>query len=70
MMPTSYASLYWTNSQWLTKPHRFHCFFFTGIWWITVDMLVISVAERYFQLGLKYLIPLKEFKFSVYKLLY
>jgi len=33
-------------------------------------MLVISVAERYFQLGLKYLIPLKEFKFSVYKLLY
>ena len=36
--------------------------FFTSrlIWWITVDMLVISVVERYFRLGLKYLILLKE----------
>ena len=35
--------------------------FFTGIWWITVDMLllVIGVVESYF-LGLKYLIPLKK----------
>jgi len=45
-------------------------FFFISIWWITVDMLVISVVERYFCLGLKYLIPLKESKFNVYKLLY
>jgi len=35
-------------------------FFFTSIWWITVDMLVISVVEKYFPLGLKYLIHLKE----------
>jgi len=34
--------------------------FFTSIWWIAVDMLVISVVERYFRLGLKYLIPLKK----------
>jgi len=31
---------------------------FTSIWWIAVDMLVISVVEKYFRLGLKYLIPL------------
>jgi len=35
-------------------------FFFTSIWWITVDMLVINVVEKYFRLGLKYLIPLRE----------
>jgi len=34
-------------------------FFFTNIWWIAVDMQVISVVERYFRLGLKYLILLK-----------
>jgi len=33
-------------------------FFLTSFWWITVDMLVISVVEKYFRLGLKYLIPL------------
>jgi len=33
--------------------------FFSSIWWITVDMLVISVVEKYFPLGLKYLILLK-----------
>jgi len=38
---------------------RFRCFF-TSIWWITVDMLVISVVERYFRLGWKYLFPLKK----------
>jgi len=27
-------------------------FFVTSIWWITVGMLVISVVERYFRLGL------------------
>jgi len=26
--------------------------FFTGFWWITVDMLVISVVEMCFRLGL------------------
>jgi len=35
--------------------------FFTSIWWITVDMLVISVVEKYFRLGLMYLIPLTKF---------
>jgi len=30
--------------------------FFTSIWWITVDMLVISVVERYFRLGLSTLL--------------
>jgi len=35
-------------------------FFFTSIWWITVDMLVVSVVERYLRLGLKSLIALKE----------
>jgi len=34
--------------------------FFFNFWWITVDMLVISVAVKYFRLGLKYLIPLKK----------
>ena len=34
--------------------------FFTSMRWITVDMLVISVVERYFRLGLKYLILMKE----------
>ena len=34
--------------------------YFTSIWWITVNMLVISVMERYFRLGLKYLIPLEK----------
>jgi len=34
--------------------------FFASIWWITVDLLVITVVERYFRLGLKNLIPLKE----------
>jgi len=29
-------------------------------------MLVISVMERYFRLGLKYLIPLKKSKFTAY----
>ena len=33
--------------------------FFASIWWITVDLLVITVVERYFRLGLKNLIPLK-----------
>ena len=32
--------------------------FFNSMWWIMVDMLVISVVERYFRLGLKYLTPL------------
>jgi len=35
-------------------------FFFSSIWWITDDMLVISVVDKYFRLGLKYLIPLKK----------
>jgi len=35
-------------------------YFFTSIWWIADDMLVISVLEKYFRLGLKYLIPLKK----------
>jgi len=35
-------------------------FFFTSTLWITVDMLVISVVEGYFRLGLKYLFPLKK----------
>jgi len=26
--------------------------FFTSIWWITIDMPVISVVEKYFRLGL------------------
>jgi len=43
--------------------------FFNSIWWITHDMLVISVVEKYFRLGLKYLILLKK-KFTVDKLLY
>jgi len=30
------------------------------IWWITDDMLVISVVEKYFRLGLTYLIPLQK----------
>jgi len=34
--------------------------FFSSIWWITVDMLVINVVERCFRLGLKCLIPLKK----------
>ena len=34
----------------------FVVFFFTSIWWMTVDMPGTSVVERYFQLGLKYLI--------------
>jgi len=34
--------------------------FFFDFWWITVDMLVISVVVKYFRLGLKYLIPLKK----------
>jgi len=27
-------------------------FFFNSIWWITDEMLVISVVEKYFRLGL------------------
>jgi len=42
------------------NPTGFVEFFLTSIWWIMVDMLVISVVERYFQLILKYLIPLKK----------
>jgi len=34
--------------------------FFTNIWQTTVDMLLISVVEKYFRLGLNYLIPLKK----------
>ena len=34
--------------------------FFTSIWWITVDMPVISVVEKYFRLGLKYFFPPKK----------
>jgi len=33
-------------------------------WMISVDMLVISVVERCFRLGLNYLIPLEKFLFS------
>jgi len=44
--------------------------FFTNIWWITVYMLVISVAERYFPLGLKYLIPLKKKLIYYIKIMY
>jgi len=40
--------------------HVWLSLFFTSIWWITVDMLATSDVERYFRLGLKYLIPLKE----------
>jgi len=35
-------------------------FFFFSIWWITDDMLLIGVVQKYFRLGLKYLIPLKK----------
>jgi len=35
-------------------------FFFISIWWITVDVPVISVVEKYIRLGLKYFIPLKK----------
>jgi len=42
------------------NPTGFVEFFFSSIWRITVDMLVISVVERYFRLGLKYLIPLRK----------
>jgi len=35
-------------------------FFFTSIWRITVDMLVISVVERYIRIELKYLMSLKK----------
>jgi len=38
----------------------FFSFFFTSISWITVGMLVISVAEKHFRLGLKYLITVKK----------
>ena len=48
----NWAYVYWTNRQWLTKPHRFRWVFFISIWWITVDMLVVSVVERYFRLGI------------------
>jgi len=34
--------------------------FFTSIWWVEDDMLVISVVEKYFRLRSKYLIPLKK----------
>jgi len=34
--------------------------FSSSVWWITVDTLVISVVEKYFQIGLKYLILLKK----------
>jgi len=30
------------------------------IWWITDDMLVISVVEKYFRLGFTYLMLLKK----------
>jgi len=45
--------------------------FFTSIWWITLDVLVISVVERYFYLWKgNYLIPLKKKStYFVYKLL-
>jgi len=35
------------------------------MWWITNDMLVISVVEKYFRLGLTHLIPLKKKFFTV-----
>jgi len=34
--------------------------FYQCLWMIFNDMLVISIVERYFRLGLKYLIPLKK----------
>jgi len=34
--------------------------FFSSIWWITDEMLGISAVEKYFWLGLKYLISLKK----------
>jgi len=44
--------------------------FFSSIWWITDDRLVICVVEKYFRLGLNYFIPLKKNQFAAYKLLY
>jgi len=44
-------------------------FFFSIIWWITDEKLGISAVEKYFWLGLKYLIPLQKY-YAVYKLLY
>jgi len=34
--------------------------FYKCLWMIFNDMLVINIVERYFQLRLKYLIPLKK----------
>ena len=56
----SYASVYWTKRQWSTKPHSFRLAFFSSIWWVTDDWLVISVVEKYFRLGLNSFIPLKK----------
>ena len=43
-------------------------FFYQYSWMISVHMLIIIVVERYFQIGLNYLIPLK--KVNLCKLLY
>jgi len=37
-------------------------FFFTSIWWITDEILVM---KKYFRLGLKYLIPLKKLIYCI-----
>jgi len=50
----------------LNSRHRLRWVLFTSIWWITVDMLVISIVERFFRLRLKYLIPLKEMYINYY----
>jgi len=44
----------------VNKSSRVSLSFFSSIWWVTDDMLVISVVEKYFRFGLKYLIPLKK----------
>jgi len=44
--------------------------FFSSIWWITDDRLIICVVEKYLQLGLNYFIPLKKTQFTACKLLY
>jgi len=64
------ASIYWTKSQWSTKRHWFLLsYFYQYPQMICIHMLVISVVERCFRLGLNYLIPLKR-KVTLYKLLY
>ena len=56
----SYASVCWTKRQWSKKPHWCRLVFFSSIWWITDDRLVICVVEKHFQLRLNYFIPLKK----------